>query len=390
MRRAFLPFSPPCLDGDEIEEVAEALRSEWITTGPRTGRFEEEFARRVGSTSAVALSSGTAALHVALATLGVGAGDIVATTTMTFCSTVHVIEHVGAIPLLFDVETDTLNIDPVQLAQAIRSERRLKAVIPVHYGGHPCEMDSILELAASREILVIEDAAHALPAMYRERPVGEVRGESQAVCFSFYATKNLTTGEGGMMTGAPKVIEEARRWSLHGMSRDAWRRHGPGASWHYEVDRPGFKYNMTDVQAALGLCQLKKLAQFHRRRQEIARRYVAAFSDMEEIELPVARPHVMSAWHLFPVRLRLDALAISRDRFIREMTGRQIGVSVHFIPVHMHRYYREKYAYQPSDFPVALAAYERLVSLPIHPGMSDEDVHRVCAAVADIVAHYRR
>lgn len=397
MRDTFLPFSPPLIGEEEIAEVVDTLRSDWITTGPKVRRFEEEFAGYVGAPAALGLNSCTAALHTALAALGVGSGDAVITTPMTFVSSVHVIEHVGAHPIMADVEPDTLNVDPRRVAEAIESARakglRVKALLPVHLYGHPCDMNPLMDLAREYGLAVVEDAAHALPASHEGRRVGSFARLFDVpvlTCFSFYATKNLTTGEGGMLTGPPRLIDEARIWSLHGMSRDAWNRYGAKGSWFYEVVRPGFKYNLTDIGAALGLVQLRKLDAFQARRREIARRYTEAFSRLEELTLPASRPEVEHAWHLYVIRLNPGALRITREQFIEEMRERRIGTSVHFIPVHTHPYYRDRYGFKPEEFPVAHAEFQRIVSLPLNPRMSDRDVEDVIEAVADVVEKLRR
>ena len=254
-------------------------------------------------------------------------------------------------------------------------------------------MDPILEIAREHNLVIIEDAAHALPAKYRSRTIGSGLGTGNlqpATCFSFYATKNLTTAEGGMLTGAPELIEEARTWSLHGMSRDAWKRYSAEGSWYYEVVRPGFKYNMTDIQAAIGLPQLRKLPQFQARRREIVHCYSQAFSQFEELQIPTERLEVEHAWHLYVLRLNLDMLTIDRARFIQELKDRNIGTSVHFIPIHLHPYYRDKYGYKPNDFPVAYREYQRMISLPLYPSMSDQDVEDVIEAVVDVATVFRR
>jgi dTDP-4-amino-4,6-dideoxygalactose transaminase len=397
VRDKFLPFSPPLIGEEEILEVVDTLRSDWITTGPKVRRFEEDFAQFVEAPDALAVSSGTAALHLSLLALGVGAGDAVITTPLTFCSGVHVIEHVGATPILADVEPDTLNLDPKGIRHQIeRAEKdlglRVKAIMPVHLYGHPCDREAVLKIAAEHQLAVIEDAAHSLPAIYRGQRVGSLTSSVEVpvlTCFSFYATKNLTTAEGGMLTGAKDLLDEARRWCLHGMNRDAWKRHDAGGSWFYDVVCAGFKYNMSDIQAALGLHQLRKLPQFHARRREIVQTYHAAFRDYEELELPTEREDVQHAWHLYVLRLNPDGLAITRNQFISQMQGRNIGCSVHFIPIHLHRYYREKYGYKPEDFPVALREYERMVSLPLSPRMTEEDIADVIDAVTSIVQQNR-
>ena len=391
MRQSFLNFSPPNFGQEEIDEVVDTLRSDWITTGPKTRRFEEEFAGFVGSEAALAVSSGTDAMLVGLAALGLGPGDTVITTAMTFCSTVHVIEHLGARPVLVDVDPETLNIDPQAIEKAVTQLKaqssKVKGIMPVHLYGHPCEMDQILDLAEQYNLFILEDAAHGLPAKYQERMVG---GIGDLTAFSFYATKNLTTAEGGMLTGSKALLDKARPWTLHGMSRDSYKRYSAEGSWYYEVILPGFKCNMTDIQASLGLQQLKKLPGFQARRREVVERYHRAFSGMEEIRIPAERPGVESAWHLYVIRLNLETLNIDRNRFIEELKARNIGTSVHFIPVHLHPYYRDKYGYQPGDFPVAYENFQRIISLPLHPRLSDEDVEDVIEAVRDVVAKFRR
>jgi len=392
-RDKFLPFSPPSIGEEEIAEVVATLRSDWITTGPKVKQFEGEFRDFVEAPASFAVSSCTAALHLSLLALGIGPGDAVITTPMTFCSGVHVIEQVGARPVLVDVEPDTLNLDPKAIEQAIHFVEqtmglRVKAIMPVHLYGHPCDLAPILDVAAKHGLAVIEDAAHSLPARYRGRTVGSMASSSRVpilTCFSFYATKNLTTAEGGMLVGPPGLIESARTWGLHGMNRDAWKRYGAEGSWFYEVVCPGFKYNMTDIQAAIGLHQLRKLPQFHARRQAIARQYNAAFDACEELQAPAERDGVEHAWHLYALRLNLDCLTITRNDFISELGNRNIGCSVHFIPIHLHRYYRDKYGYKAEDFPVANREYQRLVSLPLSPRMTDGDVEDVIAAVKGTV-----
>jgi len=384
-RSSFLPFSPPDLGEEEIAEVVDTLRSGWITTGPKTRQFETEFAGALGSPGALALNSCTAGLHVALATLGIGEGDEVITTPMTFAASANVIEHVRARPVLVDVEPDTLNIDPDAVARAITP--RTRAIIPVHYAGHPVELDAIEALAGPRGIHVIEDAAHSLPATFRGRMIG---AGSNPVAFSFYATKNLTTGEGGMLTGDQEFLDRARMFSLHGMSRDAWKRYDKGGSWFYEILTPGFKYNMTDLQAAIGRVQLRRLESLMDRRRRIVAAYTAAFEGEEALQTPVARAHVGHAWHLYVLRLRPECLTIDRNRFINELTERQIGTSVHFIPLHVHPFYRDRYGYTPGSFPIAFDSYSRMLSLPLNTRMSDADVHDVIDAVTDTVRTFRR
>lgn len=385
MRKEFLPFSPPAIGEEEVAAVTEALRSGWISTGPKTREFEAAFAQRVGAPQALALNSCTAALHTALVTAGIGAGDEVVTTTNTFAASVNVIEHVGATPVLVDVEADTLNIDPNRVAEAITS--RTRALLPVHFAGHPADLDPLRSLAAERELLLLEDAAHALPAKYKGALIGSAENPA---AFSFYATKNLTTAEGGALTGDPEMLDRARVISLHGMSRDAWKRYAKGGSWYYEVQVPGYKYNMTDLQAAMGMVQLGKLNAFQRRRREIVARYSAAFEGEPTLQIPVERGDVEHAWHLYVLRLRVEGLSIGRDRFLQELSERNIATSVHFIPVHTHPYYRDKYGYDRNQFPVAVSNFDRMLSLPLHPGLSEQDVADVIEAVLDVVTTYRK
>jgi dTDP-4-amino-4,6-dideoxygalactose transaminase len=384
-RATFLPFSPPYITEEEIESVVDTLRSDWLTTGPKTKKFETAFAEFVDAPAALALHSCTGGLHVAMAALGIGEGDEVITTPTTFICSANMIELVGATPVLADIEADTLCIDPAEIEKRITP--RTKAIMPVHFAGHPAEMRPILELAKKHNLAVVEDAAHSTMASYEGQKIGTL---SDYTAFSFYATKNMTTGEGGMLTGTPERIADARLWSLHGMNRDAWKRYSNEGSWYYEVVVPGFKYNMTDIQAALGLVQMKRLGDFQKRRQEVVAKYNAAFAQMDAVEIPACRSNVEHAWHLYVLRLNLDMLSIDRAAFIDALKARQIGTSVHFIPVHLHPYYRDSYGWQPEDYPVAFREYKRAISLPLHPRLSDADIDDVVNAVADVIAQNRR
>ena len=393
MRSEFLHFAPPLIGEDEIEEVVRTLRSGWLTTGPKAQQFEQEFQEFVGAPAAIALNSATSAMHVALAALGVGEGDAVVSTTMTFCSSIHVIEHQRARPVLVDVEPDTLNIDPEQVEAAVKRTPGVKVILPVHLYGHPAEMNAIYDIAQRHGLAVVEDAAHSLPARIDGRMIGTPMAgfdQPNLVAFSFYATKNLTTGEGGMLTGPPGVVEDARVWSLHGMSRDAFKRYTAEGSWRYEVVLPGFKYNMPDLQAAIGLHQLRHLEDMQKRREAIVAQYDEALGSLDALETPVARPNVRSAWHIYLLRLRPGRLKIDRAAFIEELRARNIGASVHFIPVHLHPYYRDRYKLRPEQFPVAQSNFERMLSLPLSPAHTDEDVADVIEAVTDIVRKHRR
>lgn len=383
-RSAFLPFHQPSIEEDEIEEVIDTLRSGWLTMGPKTLRFEEQFARYIGARHALAVSSCTAGLHLALDVIGVGTGDEVITCTFTFAATAAVILHCGATPVLVDCLSDTLTIDSKQIEAAITP--RTKAILPVHFAGHPCEMAEILEIARRHNLVVIEDAAHALPAAYRDQRIGTI---GDLTVFSFYAVKNITTGEGGMVTTANRdYAERIGQRRLHGINRDAWKRYAEQGSWYYEISYPGFKYNMTDLNASLGIHQLRKCDRFHVARHRIAALYLEELSPLAEIKLPAVRPEVEHAWHLFPIRLNLKSLTVGRDDFIELLRQEKIGTSVHFIPLHLHPYYRQMFDYRPQDFPHALAAFEQIISLPIYPGMSDDDVRDVVRAVTKLVKSY--
>jgi dTDP-4-amino-4,6-dideoxygalactose transaminase len=396
MRREFLPFSPPDIPDEGIRAVEELLRSDWPTTGARARQFEEEFAAYVGSKAALAVSSGTAAMQVSLAAFGVRAGDRVATTPLTFCATAHVIEHMGARPVFVDVDPETLDISPAELERALAREK-FAAIMPVHLYGHPCDMDPIFALARSHGCVVVEDAAHAFPATYRDGHVGslaERAGARGSACFSFYATKNITTVEGGMVTGDADFIAEARLWSLHGIDRDTWARQHGGSSWGYEVVRPGFKCNMPDISAVLGLAQLQRVRAMQQRRREIVARYDEAFGQVPGLQLPANRPEVGHAWQLYA--LRLDPAAFRwepgdcQSGFIEALKDRNIGASVHFVPLHLQPYYRDRYGLRPEDFPVADRESRRLVSLPLFTRMTDVDIQDVIEAVVDVVARNRR
>lgn len=390
-RQETLAFHRPSIGSAEIAEVVDTLRSGWLTTGPKTRLFTEEFCAAVEAPDALAVSSCTAALHLGLLAAGIGPGDVVYTTPITFAATVHVIRHTGARPVLVDVEPDTLNIDPDALAAAIEAtdNGRPAAVMPVHFAGHPCEMDSIFRIAQDHKLAVVEDAAHSLPASYRGRPIGSV-GQVDAphlAAFSFYVTKNLGIGEGGMLTGSSELIESSKRLSLHGMSRDAWKRY-QGGGWEYDVAGDGYKYNFTDIQAAIGLHQLRRLGELQERRLAIVEQYQSAFAGSDALETPIERSEVESAWHLYVLRLRLEALRIDRAEFIRQLDLRKIGTSVHFIPIHRLGHFANVLDVAP--LPVADREFERYLSLPLYPGMSEQDVADVVAAVQDVVDTYRR
>jgi dTDP-4-amino-4,6-dideoxygalactose transaminase len=376
---------------EEVREVEATIRSGWLGTGPRTAQFEKEFGAYVSAAHAIAVNSCTAGLHVAFAALGIGKGDEVITTPLTFCSTVHAILHVGARPVLADIGADG-NIDPGEIALAITP--RTRAIVPVHYAGLPCDMNAIWKLARKHGLFVIEDAAHAAGTTYEGRPLGSTPVEgpgdaSDAVAFSFYATNNMTTGEGGMITTPRESLAARMRMlSLHGMNRDAWSRQSRRGNWYYEVVDTGFKYNLTDIQSALGIIQLRKLDSFIETRARYAQIYNQALAGMEELELPPDGPRFRHSWHLYVLRLNLDLLKIDRGEFIEQLRRKGVGASVHFMPVPLHPFFAKMpLAEKPCRRAVNL--FPRIVSLPLYPAMSEEQVHYVAACVREILVANR-
>ncbi len=384
VRDRFLPFHQPSIDGEEIQEVVDTLKSGWITTGPKTKLFEKKFQEYIGCKHAIAVSSCTAGLHLALVAAGVGQGDEVITTPYTFATTGEVIIQIGAKPVFVDIEEDGFNIDVTKIPEAITPET--KAIIPVHFAGEPCDMDEIMKIAQENNLFVIEDAAHAVGAEYKGKKIGNI---GDVTVFSFYATKNLTTGEGGMVTtNNDELAEKIRLLSLHGISKDAWKRYTAEGSWYYEILYAGYKYNMTDIQASLGIHQLNKLEKFLSIRQKYAQRYSSAFADISEIKTPPVNHHVRHAWHLYVIRLNSASLSIDRKQFIEALKAENIGSSVHFIPLHLHPYYKKKYGYKQGDYPNSEQVYSRVISLPLFPKMADADLEDVIKAVKKVVSMY--
>lgn len=385
-RATFLPFALPHITQAEIDEVVDTLRSGWVTTGPKTKRFEREFAERVGSPYALAVNSATAAMHLSLDAIGLQPDDEVIVPVYTFTATAEVVVYFRARPVFVDVDPVTCNLDPTQLEKRITS--RTRAIMVVHIAGLPAEMDAILAIARAYGLPVIEDAAHAFPAKYRGRMIGSI---GDLTAFSFYATKTLTTGEGGMLTTANQnYADRSAMMALHGINRDAWKRYSAEGSWYYEVLQAGYKYNMTDLAAAIGIHQLNRSEWLLERRRAIAQHYSEAFSELPEVETPANPAHMEHAWHLYMLRLNLERLKITRNAFIQALTKANIGSSVHFIPLHLQPYYRESYRLAADDYPAALYIYQRVISLPIYAGMSDEDIQDVIAAVKLIIAEHRR
>lgn len=381
-----IPFHKPYITEEEIEGVVDSLRNGWLTMGKKTIEFEERFKAYIGSQHAVAVNSCTAALHLALRVIGIKEGDEVIVPTTTFVATAEVVNYFNAKPVLVDVERDTHLIDVEKIEEKIT--KRTKAIIPVHFSGQPADMDPIMELAKKYNLFVVEDAAHSLPAWYKGRKIGTI---GDITAFSFYATKTITTGEGGMATtDNPEWAERMRILRLHGISKDAWKRYTKEGSWEYDVLENGYKYNTTDINASLGLAQLKKADWLWERRKHIAERYNEAFKDYEELILYRVKEDRTSSWHLYPLKLNLEALKIDRNGFIEELKNRGIGTSVHFIPLYRFTYYKERFGYTPQDFPNSEWVFERVLSLPIYPGMTEEEIDYVIENVVDIVRTYRR
>jgi dTDP-4-amino-4,6-dideoxygalactose transaminase len=394
---AGVPFFRPSITEAEVSAVTEVLRSGWLTTGARTREFEERFARYVGAAHAVAVNSCTAALHLALEAIGLRRGDLAILPTFTFAATAEVVRYFDAVPVLVDVDRATLCIDPDAVEEVLdaieagtlppgvpASHGGVRALISVHYGGQMADVDRLRAIAERRGLAYIEDAAHALPARSRasaDSPWRSVGTTADVTCFSFYANKCITTGEGGMATtDDPKLAERMRIMSLHGLSRDAWRRFETGASYYYEIVAPGFKYNLTDIAAAIGVCQLERADQLWKERARVAARYRVALGDIPEIELPLELPDRQHSWHLFPIRLSKDS-PIARDDLIGEMARSGVGSSVHWMPLHLHPYYRQTFGHRSGTYPVAEEVWPRLVSLPLFPDMRDEEIERVATVL---------
>lgn len=389
-RATFLPYALPSIGEEEIAEVVNSLRSGWITTGPKVQVFETDFAEYIGASHTIAVNSCTGGLLIALRALGVGAGDEVIVPTLTFCSTANVVVHLGARPVLVDIGED-FNVTPEAVEAAVTD--RTAAIIPVHYGGQPCDLEAIYSIAAEHGVHVVEDAAHSVGSSYQNNQIGSDELQQayadfhRVTVFSFYAIKNMTTGEGGMITTPdPELTERMRRLVLHGMSRDAWKRYSSKGSWFYEVIEAGYKYNMSDVQASIGIHQLRKLDGFVNTRKRYAQMYDDAFRGLPSIEIPITYPDRDHVYHLYEIRLNLENLTIDRDQFIEELRNRNIGTSVHFIPVHLHPFYRDQYSYRVGDFPNAEGLFERIVSLPLYPAMTENDVQSVIEVVGDVLS----
>jgi perosamine synthetase len=417
-----VPFFRPALTESEINEVVDTLRSGWLTTGPKVQRFETEFASAVRATNAVAVNSATAALHLAVEAFGLKPGEGVLVPTMTFAATAEVVRYQGAIPILVDCDRQTLNMDlddaerKVQSAKSrgrrseIRGQRlrsgsltsdlrsltsEVVGIMPVHVGGVMIDLSKLQRFTKKHGLWIVEDAAHAFPAGYRDAKDGSwwhrSNGSKSVTCYSFYANKTITTGEGGMaVTNNTRVARRMKLMSLHGLSHDAWGRYAQNGSWDYKIVAPGFKYNLTDIAAAIGVHQLDRAEAMRHERETIARRYLKELAGFEQIELPSLMSDRKLSWHLFAIRLRLDQLQINRDQFINELKRSGVGCSVHWRPLHLHPYYQKTFGYRASDFPVATAEWKRLISLPIFPGMRDEEIEHVVSSIKRICRRHRR
>ena len=385
-RDSFLPFARPTLEDEEIKAVCAVLGTDWISMGPKTIEFEEKVKDICKVKEAVAVNSCTAGLHITLEALGIGKEDEVITTPLTFASTANTIVHVGAKPVFADIQEDTFNIDPKKIAEKITD--RTKAIVPVHYGGHPCDMDSIMKIAKENGLMVIEDSAHALGASYKGRPAGTI---GNAGVFSFYATKNATAGEGGMITtDDTELANKLRMLRMHGIDKDAWKRYDKTGGWYYEIKYAGYKYNMSDVLSSIAIEQVKKLERFNKARADIVSFYNERFKDVAEIRIPVHRENIKHTWHLYPILIQHELLDIDRGQFIEELKNLNIGASVHYIPLHLHPFYQNTYGYKKGDFPVTEDVYDRLISLPIYPKLTDEDREYVVNAVKKIIGEHRK
>lgn len=386
VRASFLPFARPSIGETEIFEVVETLKSGWLTVGPRTREFERVLADYVGVDDAAAVNSCTGGLHLSMVVLGVERDDEVVIPALNFASAANHIVHLGARPVLVDVDPETLNVTAELVERAITPRTRL--VVPVHFGGRPCPMKEIVSLAHERGVKVLGDAAHAIGADCSGQKVGSM---ADATAFSFYVTKGITTGEGGMVTATePGLVDKVRTLALHGMSRDAWKRYADRGPWYYEIREAGYKYNMNDIQAALGLTQMLRADEFREAREAIAHAYDVGFFDVDEVTVPAPFRQGKHAWHLYPIQIDFDALRISRDQFINHLLDEGIGVSVHFIPLHYHPFYRDRLGHTRGDFPSSEHYFARAISLPIYPSMTETDIEDVVEAVRKLIAYYKR
>ena len=387
VRSTLLPYGRQSINEDDIAAVIEVLRSDWLTTGPKVNEFEEAVADYVGARYAVAYSSGTSALHGAAFAAGLGPGDEAITTPLTFCATANCVLYMGASPVFADVSADTLNLDPDLVSSKITP--RTKAILPVDYAGHPVDLEAVRSLAEKHNLVVIEDAAHALGAEYKGRKIGSA---SHMTTFSFHPVKHITTGEGGMVTtDDPELAARLRMFRTHGIDPDARLRQGPvNGPWHYEMTELGYNYRLPDIACVLGTSQLARLPGNLERRREIVGHYSKAFANLTGVSTPIERPDVRSAWHIYPIRIQLENLTVGRREIFEALRAENLNVNVHYIPVHLHPYYRERFGYEGGEYPIAEDAYERLITLPLFHAMTDQDVDDVVTAVTRVIGHFQR
>jgi len=385
-REEFLPYGTQWLDDAEINEVVDSLKSDWITTGPKMRRFEELFKEYKNSRYAVAVNSGTAALHISTSTIGIGPGDEVITTPLTFVASANCVIYRGGTPILADIQKDTYNIDPNKIKKKITS--KTKAIIPVHFTGQPCNMDEISEIAQENNLYIIEDAAHAIDAEYKNKKIGTI---SDLTTFSFHPVKNITTAEGGMVTtNREDFYEKLLMFRTHGINRDAIKRFGKEGGFYYDMQYLGFRYNLSELHSALGINQMSKLESFQNRRREIVKIYYKELESLEEITLPYVKKNIKHSWHLFVLQLNLETLKVDRDHIFKAMRAENIGVNVHYIPIHYHSYYKDHFGLKKGILPNVEWLYPRLLTIPIFPKMSDDDVYDVVNALEKVTKYYKK
>jgi len=385
-RKDFLPLSKPTIEDEEINSVIEVLKSGWLTTGPKVKELEENISRYTNSKNSIAFNSCTGALHSTLSAYEIKENDEVIVPTLTFVASAHVVTWLNAKPVLVDSEEGTFNINTKKIEEKITPNT--KAIIPVHYGGHPCDMDEINKIAKKHNIRVIEDAAHAIGSEYKNKKIGNI---GDVTCFSFYVIKNITTAEGGMATTNDSLIaDKIRKRAYFGVDKDAFDRYKDKGSWYYEVVSQGYKYNMDSLQGALGVEQLKKLDKFNEKRKQLAEHYIMKFKELDYIKTQEVRPYIKHSWHLFPILIDFNRLNINRNKFIEALKAEKIGTSVHFIPLHLHPFYQKKYGYKEGDFPVAEKIYNNLITIPLFPKMGTEDVNNVVDAIEKVWNYYKK
>lgn len=386
IRNKFLPYGNQWINEDEINEVIDSLKSDWITTGPKMLHFEEDFKKYIGSKYAVAVNSGTAALHISTSSIDINPGDEVITTPLTFIASANCVVYRGGTPILADIKKDTYNIDPNEIRKKITS--KTKAIIPVHFTGQPCDMDEICEIAEENDLYIIEDAAHAIDAEYKGKKIGNI---SDLTIFSFHPVKNITTAEGGMVTtNFDELNESLLMFRTHGISKDAEKRFGKSGDFYYDMKCLGFRYNLSELHASLGIHQLNKLEDFQKRRREIVNIYNKELQNLEEITLPYVKENVKHSWHLYLIQLNLEKLKVNRDHIFKALREENIGVNVHYIPVHYHSYYKNKFGLREGILPNVEWLFPRLLTIPLFPKMSDNDVYDVINAIEKVIKYYRK